>query len=100
LQAAPSKAHIVREELGIPETWVPVWLQLVGYPVEDAEAGGQRPRLPFEEIFYYGDAATRFERDPAVVCQLEQAGLLGAPAPVPGRFDELRRLAQMFGYPI
>jgi nitroreductase len=100
MAAAPSKAHIVREELGVPDTWLPVWMQLIGYPAEDVETGGQRPRLPFEEIFFYGDARTRFERDPAVVCELEQAGLLGAPAPVAGRFEELKRLAQMFGYPI
>ena len=51
-------------------------------------------------VNFYGDASTRFERDPAVLCELEQAGLLCAPAPVAGRFEELKRLAQMFGYPI
>jgi hypothetical protein len=100
MPAAPSKAHIVREELRVPDTWLPVWLQLVGYPAEDAEAGGQRPRLPFEEIFFEGDATAVFQRDPRVVRDLERAGLLGSPAPTPGRFDELKRLAQMFGYPI
>jgi nitroreductase len=100
MAAAPSKAHIVLEELGVPETWVPVWMQLIGYPAEDVEAGGLRPRLPFEELFFEGDASTRFRRDPAVVCELERAGALGAPAPVAGRFEELKRLAQMFGYPI
>ena len=69
-------------------------------PAEDAEAGGQRPRLPFEEIFFEGDATTRFLRDAGVVRELELAGLLGAPAPAADRFDELKRLAQMFGYPI
>jgi nitroreductase len=100
MAAAPSKAHIVREELRVPDTWLPVWVQLVGYPAEDVEAGGQRPRLPFEEIFFEGDAMTRFARDPRVVRDLEQAGLLRPPAPTPDRFDELKRLAQMFGYPI
>jgi hypothetical protein len=98
--ATPSKAGIVMEQLKVPETWVPVWLQLAGYPAEDAQAGGQRPRLPFEEIFFEGDATTRFRRDPEVVRELEQADLLQAPAPTPDRFEELKRLAQMFGYPI
>jgi nitroreductase len=98
--ASPSKASIVYEELKVPATWVPVWVQLVGYPVEDTEAGGQRPKLPFEEIYFEGDAVTPFRRDPEVVRDLEQVGLLQAPAPTPGRFEELKRLAQMFGYPI
>jgi nitroreductase len=98
--ATPSKVGIVIEELGVPPSWIPVWLQLVGYPAEDAEAGGQRPRLPFEEIFFDGDATTPFRRDPGVVRELEQARLLRPPAPTADRFEELKRLAQMFGYPI
>src|SRR5262249_56368185 len=52
MAAAPSKAHIVIEELGVPDTWVPVWMQLIGYPAEDVESGGQRPRPPSEDSFY------------------------------------------------
>lgn len=100
MAASPSKIRVVYEELGVPETWVPVWLQLIGYPAEDPEAGGQRPRLPFEEIFFEGDATTPFRRDPEVVRELEQAGMLGPLAPIPGRFEELKQLARMFGYPI
>ena len=98
--ATPSKTNIVREQLNVPETWVPVWVQLVGYPAEDPEAGGQRPKFPFEDIFFEGDATKAFERDPQVVTEMEQAGLLRAPAPTPGRFEELKGLAQRFGYPI
>jgi nitroreductase len=100
MAAVPSKAGIVIEELGVPPTWIPVWLQLLGYPAEDIEAGGQRPRLPFEEIFFEGDAKTPFRRDADVVRELEQAQLLRPPAPTADRFEELKRLAQMFGYPI
>lgn len=98
--ATPSKAQIVSEQLGAPATWIPVWVQLVGYPAEDREGGGQRPKLPFEDIYFEGNAATVFERDPRVVAELEEAGLLRAPAPTPGRFEELKGLAQRFGYPI
>ena len=98
--AAPSKANIVREQLQVPDSWIPVWVQLVGYPAEDPEAGGQRPRLPFEELFFEGTAKTPLARDPEVVRELEQAGLVRASAPTPERFEELKRLSQMFGYPI
>jgi nitroreductase len=100
MAAAPSKVPVLREELQVPETWVPVWVQLVGYPIEEADAGGQRPKLPFEEIFFEGDARTPFRRHHEVVVELERAGLLQAPAPTPDRFEELKRLAQLFGYPI
>lgn len=98
--ATPSKTNIVKEELRVPDSWIPVWVQLVGYPAEDMEAGGQRPKLPFEEIYFEGTAETPFKRDPAVVHNLEHAGLLRPTAPTPDRFEELKRLAQMFGYPI
>jgi nitroreductase len=98
--AAPSKVQIVRDLLKVPDSWLPVWLQLVGYPAEDPEAGGQRPRLPFDELYFETDATTTFRRDPEVTRELEQAGLLRTPAPTPDRFEELKQLAQMFGYPI
>jgi nitroreductase len=98
--ATPSKTNIVKEELKVPATWIPVWVQLVGYPAEDMEAGGQRPKLPFEEIYFEGTAETSFKRDTEVVSDLEQAGLLRPTAPAQDRFEELKRLAQMFGYPI
>lgn len=98
--ATPSKAQIVSEQLGAPATWVPVWVQLVGYPAEGPEAGGQRPKLPFESIYFEGDATTSFRRDPEVVAEMEQSGVLRAQAPTPDRFEELKRLAQKFGYPI
>lgn len=98
--ATPSKVGIVTEQLKTPETWIPVWVQLLGYPAESPEAGGQRPKLPFEEIYFEGTAEAPFKRDPEVVQKLEQATLLRPTAPVPDRFDELKRLAQTFGYPI
>lgn len=98
--ATPSKTNIVKEQLKVPATWIPVWVQLVGYPAEDMEAGGQRPKLPFEEIYFEGTAETSFKRNADVVSDLEQAGLVRPTAPTPDRFEELKRLAQMFGYPI
>jgi len=96
----PQDIPLVRQLLQVPETWLPVWIQLLGYPAEDWEAGGQRPRLPFESLFFLGRGDRPFPRDPEVVVQLEREGLLRAPAPKPGRFEELKYLARMFGYPI
>jgi nitroreductase len=89
----------VKELLGVPEHWIPVWCQLVGYPAEGAAAGGQRPRRDFGDIFFEGNASTSFQRDPAVVAKLTAANLLQAPAPLPSRRDELMFLARMYGYP-
>ena len=49
--AAPSKQDRVKEILGVPEHILPVWVQLVGYPAEDPEAGGQRPRWPADRLW-------------------------------------------------
>jgi hypothetical protein len=74
-------------------------MQLVGYSAESPEAGGQRPREPFEEDFFEMRYGNPFPRDPAVVKTLEAAGMIQAPAPQPWRKDEVRALSQMFGLP-
>jgi len=89
----------VKEILGVPQTWIPVWVQLVGYSAEGQKAGGQRPRREFEETFFEGHGSTPFRRDPAVVQKMQDANLLQAPAPTPGRRDEQMFLARMYGYP-
>jgi nitroreductase len=96
--AAPDRQEEVKELLGVPAGLVPVWLQLVGHPAESPEAGGQRPRAPFHELFRFMHWARAFERAPAVVDRLTSEGLLQAPAPLPGRFEELQHLSRMFGY--
>jgi nitroreductase len=99
MAALPSKQARLREILKVPDHWIPVWVQLVGYPAEEPEAGGQRPRLPFEDLFFKGQYGTPFHRDEQVVAELEQEQLLQAPMPLPGRMEELRFLARMYGYP-
>lgn len=90
---------LTRQVFGVPEDWVPMWVLLVGYPAESWEAGGQRPRPPFEELYFEGDINTPFKRDPAVVEKLKQAKMIQPPAPLPGRQEEIRKLAQRFGLP-
>lgn len=85
--------------LGIPDHLLPMWIQLVGYPAEDIEAGGQRPRTPFEQIYFEGKYGTPFERDQEVVEQLKGDGMLRPEAPHPWRKEELRALSRMFGLP-
>jgi nitroreductase len=97
--AAPPRQAEVREVLDAPERFVPVWLQLVGYPAESPDAGGQRPRLPFGELFASMRWGVPLARDLTVAGQLEDEGLIQAPAPRPGRFEELEHLGRMFGYP-
>ena len=84
---------------GVPEDWVSLWVMLVGYPAESWEAGGQRPRPPFEELYFEGEYGKPFRRDEAVVERLKREKMIQAPAPLPGRREEIRSLAQRFGLP-
>jgi hypothetical protein len=77
----------------------PLWVQLVGHPAQSPSAGGQRPRQPFEELYFQGRYGTPFKRDQNLVEQLEADGMLQPPAPQPWRKDEVRALARMFGLP-
>jgi nitroreductase len=89
----------IKEQFNVPETWVPVWLQLVGYPLEEPEAGGQRPRRPLSKLFFEGTCDTPWEEDPAVTERLEEEGMIQTPGPLPYRDQEVRMLSRMFGLP-
>ena len=95
---SPVGAATLYEVLGLPAHVVPSWLQLVGYPAESPDAGGQRPREPFDSLFFSMRWGTALERDPAVVADLEREGLIQAAAPLPGRDEEIVHLGRMFGY--
>lgn len=88
-----------RKQLPISDDWVPHYLLNVGYPLESREAGGQRPRPPFETLYFEGRVGNPFRRDPEVVEELERRKMIQAPAPLPGRSEELRRLARKLGLP-
>lgn len=87
----------VRENLGLPETARVLLLQTVGYPAESPEAGGQRPRQPFEKLFHMNGYGNPFPRSPEVVQELEGNGMLQAPAPLPWREAELEYLKNALG---
>ena len=98
-QLTALNADNAKRILGIPDHLLPIWIQLVGYPAEDIEAGGQRPRSPFEQIYFEGRYGQPFERDDEVVQSLTRDGMLMQQAPFPWRKDELRALSRMFGLP-
>jgi nitroreductase len=87
------------EVLGVPAHLIPLWVQLLGYPAEAPDGGGQRPRQRFEDLYFQGRYGKPFERDMQLVKQLEEEGMLQPPAPAPWRKDEVRALARMFGLP-
>lgn len=99
MASKPSMGARVKELLGIPEYCALVWLQLIGYPAEDPNGGGQRPRIPFEELYFEGRYGTPFKRDQSVVEELEAERLIQPQGPSPHREDEHRNLARMYGYP-
>lgn len=96
--AAPSEAATLFEVLGVPAHFVPIWLQLLGHRAESAEAGGQRPREEFADLFAATRWGTPFPRDASVTADLEKERLIQAAAPLPGRGEEVDRLARQFGY--
>lgn len=86
-----------KEIFNVPDTWVPVWLQLVGYPAEEPEAGGQRPRRPLSQFYFEGSCDNPFEEDPKVTERLKEERLIQTPGPFSYRDAEVRMLSRMFG---
>ena len=87
----------IKKAVGIPEQARVLLLQTVGYPAESWEAGGQRPRLPFEELFKMNHFDKPFPRDQAVVEELKADKLFTRPAPLPEREEELAFLQTALG---
>jgi len=87
----------LKKALRLPEESKIVVLQTVGYPAEDWEAGGQRPRLPFKERFFLNRVGEPFPEDPKVTQELVDAKMIQAEAPLPYRHEELRWLQEQYG---
>jgi nitroreductase len=87
----------LRRALGLPDTVKVLVLQTVGYPAEDPEAGGQRPRLPFEQRFSLNRWGEPFPRDEKVVQELVGAKMIRPAAPLSYRRDELHWLQEQYG---
>ena len=89
----------VEKAFGLPESCRIVVVQTLGYPAEKLDAGGQRPRLPFEQLFQLNSYDNPFPRSPAVVAELEKTRLLQPQAKLPGREEELEALRQKYDLP-
>ena len=90
---APSGARELEWGRGrAPGIYTVLMLQTVGYPAESWEAGGQRPRRPFEDLFSVNTYGTPFPRSDDVVEELTADGIFTAPAPLPWREAELEYL--------
>ena len=87
-----ANADAIRRKLGLPESCRVLVSQTVGYPAESPEAGGQRPRLPFEELFQLNGYGRPFPRSPQVVEELRRDGMIQEEAPLPWREAELEYL--------
>jgi nitroreductase len=87
----------VRQKLGLPASCRVLVTQTVGYPAEQPEAGGQRPRPPFEALFQLNGYGTPFPRSPEVVAELQRDGMIQDPAPLPWREAELEYLRRALG---
>lgn len=89
----------LRTILGMPEHVTVTQVQLVGYPAESADAGGQRPRAPFDELYFKDTWGKALDSDPATVERLKAEGMIQEPAPLPWRSAEITAMAELFGMP-
>jgi nitroreductase len=89
--------EVAKTALGVPDTWLPLHLLLVGYPAEDPLTGGQRPRRPLSSQFFIGRADQPWEEIPEVTERLKQEGLIQEPVDAERRRKEVRELAERFG---
>ena len=94
--------EVVKKYTKVPDDWIPFYQLNVGYPAESREAGGQRPRPPFEEQYFLDQYRKPFPRDPKVVKELEASGLFTTPARPDNaeRRKEVRDLARRLNLPM
>lgn len=90
-------ADVVRKYTKVPDSFVPLYVLNLGYRAESKEAGGQRPRPPFEEQYFLGQFGKPFPRDSKVVEELKKTKMIQAPAMLPGRKEEIRELSKRLG---
>jgi nitroreductase len=89
----------IRVALGLPEGCRVLLLQTVGYPAESWEAGGQRPRQPFEKLFHMNAYGNPFPRSEEVIAELTEDGFFTRPGPLPWREAELEYLKDALDIP-
>ncbi|EPZ14701.1 hypothetical protein M622_04425 [Thauera terpenica 58Eu] len=98
LQGSPNWER-TRKAFKLPDTCRIAAAQTLGYPVESADGGGQRPRLPFEQLFQLNSYDQPFPRDPAVTAELQASGMIQVAAPLPGREAEVEAIRARYNLP-
>ena len=88
-----------QKAFGLPESCRIVVAQTVGYALESPDAGGQRPRLPFEELFQLNSTDNPFHRSQDVVDGLTRDKLIQPLAPLPGREEEIEAIRKKYDLP-
>lgn len=89
----------VQRAFNMPESCRIAVAQTVGYPLETADAGGQRPRLPFEDLFQLNSMDNPFPRSQQVIDQLTRDKMFQPMAPLPGRNEEVEAIREKFHLP-
>jgi len=87
----------IEKAFGLPPHYRFTWGHAVGYPLESADAGGQRPRLKFEKLFHDNAFGVPYASEPATVELLREKGLIQEQAPLPGRIEEVVSIAERHG---
>src|SRR5205823_11911834 len=87
-------ADKIKEVIKPPDYLIPIWVLLVGYPVEDPLTGGQRPREPLEETYFWGSFDNPVKSDPKVDDYLREKKMIQAEAPAPWRMQEVAALSR------
>jgi hypothetical protein len=87
----------IEKAFNLPPHYRFTWGHAVGYPLEDMAAGGQRVRLNFDKLFSNQEHGNGRKMDAGVEDALKAKGLIQEQAPLPGRFEEIDKLAADFG---
>ena len=86
----------VEKAFGLPPHYKLTWGHAVGYPLEEAKAGGQRPRLKFEKLFSKDAPGNPYQLVDGLADALKEKGMIQEQAPVDGRMEEIEALASKF----
>lgn len=94
-----ANGEAIKKNLELPDSAEILVLMTVGYPAETREAGGQRPRVPFERSFFLNSYTNPFPRDEEVVKELKEEKMIQTPSPLPWRQAELEYLQKALDLP-
>jgi len=91
----------VEKAFNLPSNCRLVVAQTVGYPLENSNTGGQRPRLPFDTLFQLNSIDNPFPRSQQVIEELQADRLLQEPAlpDNPEREAEIEALRDKYKLP-